>query len=88
MVHALDPKSGKELWNFTTRGNVDSSPVIVGERVFVGSNDGRLYGLDLKTGNEVWRYEAGGSIIAAPAVSQGRLVIGTSDGELFCFGKK
>jgi outer membrane protein assembly factor BamB len=41
-VHALD-LGGHELWKFSTRGRVDSSPVIVGERVFVGSADGRLY---------------------------------------------
>ncbi len=34
MVYALDPKKGTELWTFRTRSRVDSSPVIVGSRVF------------------------------------------------------
>ena len=34
---------------------VDSSPVVVGDRVFFGSQDGRVYGLDRKSGKEVWR---------------------------------
>ena len=33
---------------------VDSSPAIAGGRVFVGSNDGRVYGLDLANGKKVW----------------------------------
>ena len=88
MVHALDPKSGRPLWEFATKGRVDSSPVVVGRRVFVGSSDGRIYGLDLKTGQEVWRFEAGGEVNASPAVAAGRMVIGTDDGKLYCFGAK
>ena len=56
--------------------------------VFVGSNDGRLYGLDLKNGNLVWSYDGGAGFIASPAVAAGRLVIGNDDGVLYCFGKK
>ena len=36
LVHALDPKTGRQLWFFTTKGRVDSSPVVVGDRLFVG----------------------------------------------------
>ena len=87
-VYALDPNDGHELWSFTTKSRVDSSPVIVGSRVFVGSSDGRLYALDVKTGKKVWEYEAGGDFIASPAVASGRLVIGNTDGTLYCFGAK
>ena len=65
---------------------MDSSPVIVGKRVFVGSGDGRVYGLDLKSGKEVWRFNAGAAVLASPAVAAGRLVIGAEDGNLYCFG--
>lgn len=87
-VHALDTKTGQARWSFTTRGQVDSSPVIVGSRVFIGSSDGRLYALDLATGRAVWQFEAGGSLLASPAAAGGRLVIGSDEGSLFCFGKK
>ena len=52
MVHALEAKTGKPLWTFTTRARVDSSPAIAGGRVFVGSNDGGVYGLDLASGKK------------------------------------
>jgi outer membrane protein assembly factor BamB len=88
MVHGLSPKDGSETWTFTTRARVDGSPVIVGDRVFVGSSDGRLYGLNRATGKEVWQYEAGGGFSSSPAVAAGRLVIGNDNGELLCFGAK
>jgi outer membrane protein assembly factor BamB len=92
-LHAFDPQTGRQLWEFTTRGMVDSSPVVVGGapgtpgRVFFGSLDGRIYGLDRQLGKEVWHYDAGGKISASPAVAAGRLVIGSESGHLYCFGK-
>ncbi|MEX2560617.1 MAG: PQQ-binding-like beta-propeller repeat protein [Pirellulales bacterium] len=88
MVHGIDAKDGVEQWTFTARSRVDSSCVVVGQRVYVGSGDGRLYGLDLKSGDKVWEYEAGGAFSASPAVAAGRLVIGNETGDLFCFGSQ
>lgn len=87
-VYALEPKTGKQLWTFATRRQIEGSPVVVGKRVFIGSGDGRLYALELTTGTELWQYETGGKIIAAPAVVEGRLIIGTDDGNLYCFGSR
>ena len=72
------PGDGRELWKFATKAKVDSSPVVVGNRVFVGSSDGRLYSLDRATGKLLWDYEAGGHFVASPAVAADRLVIGNS----------
>ena len=86
MVHALNPNTGRALWTFKTRTRVDASPVIVGERVFIGAE--ALIALDLATGAEVWRFETGAEIVASPAVARGRLVIGATDGAIYCFGAK
>jgi outer membrane protein assembly factor BamB len=66
---------------------VESSPLVTGSRVFVGSNDGNLYELNLKTGKKVWDFVAGAPLSASPAAAQGSLVIGSQDGVLYCFGK-
>jgi len=84
-LRAFDPVSGRVLWEFVTKGRIDSSSVIVGQRAFFGSSDGNLYGIDVATGRELWRYEAGSPITASPAIGCGRLVIGTQDGDLLCF---
>ena len=86
LVHCLDAKTGKEVWSFTTRARVDSSPAVSSGRVYVGSNDGRLYVLDAKTGAKIAEFEAGGPISASPAIVPGRLVIGTQDGKVYCLG--
>ncbi|MEW6747953.1 MAG: PQQ-binding-like beta-propeller repeat protein [Planctomycetota bacterium] len=51
-LRALDSATGKACWEFLCGARVDSSPVVVGERVFAGSSDGHLYALDARTGGE------------------------------------
>jgi outer membrane protein assembly factor BamB len=87
-VQAHNPANGDELWTFPTRQRVDSSPVIVGQKVYVGVADGRLYALDLKSGTELWQYQAAGGFTGSPAVADGKLVIATDRGEVICLGAK
>jgi outer membrane protein assembly factor BamB len=86
-VHCLNAQTGKLMWEFVTKSRVESSPAVVGDRVYVGSNDGRFYVLNVATGAKVWEFNAGGPLSASPAVAEGRIVIGTQDGKLYCFGE-
>ena len=67
---------------------MDSSPVVVGKRVYFGSTGGTLHVVTLDAGKELQALELGQGITASPAVANGRLVIGTTDGLLYCLGKK
>ena len=89
-VYALDRQFGKEKWNFVTDGMVDGSPVIVGERVYVGclSNDGNFYVLDLKTGRKVQEINLDSAVTGSPAVGPDCILVGTDRGSLYCFGSK
>ena len=86
MVHALDPKTGETLWTYPTKARVDSSPVILGGRAFVGTMAGEILALDLASGRPVWTFDTGSPVLASPAIAGDRLVIGTVDGVLYCFG--
>jgi outer membrane protein assembly factor BamB len=89
-LHCLDRATGKEVWNYQTRGHIESSPVVVGDRVFFGSGDGNVYAVTLSEGKKTWQFRAGRSITASPAVGEKCLVIGTDgpDGTVYCFGAK
>lgn len=72
-------------WRFATEGAVTSSPVVVGDVVYVGSGDGHVYALDRESGAERWRAKAAGAVDAAPAVAEGRVFIGDRAGVFHAF---
>lgn len=87
-LHCIDRATGKGVWTFQTRGEVESSPVVCGDAIIVGSADGRLYCVALGDGRERWAYEIGAPVTASPAIADGRIVIGAEDGSVYCFGAK
>ena len=91
LLHCLDRRTGKQIWSFTARGQINSSPVVVGSnRIFVGSNDGYVYEIGLDDGKQRWKEKLGRSVTASPAIGEGCLVIGAegSEGEIHCFGAR
>ncbi len=68
-----------------TRARIDSSPAVAGGRVYVGSNDGRLYALDLASGKVVWEHDEGGGAhrVARPRLRTNRDRL--DRGRLLCF---
>lgn len=67
------PGSNEVLWTFPTGASVESSPAVVGDRVFIGSTNGNLYCLDKLTGSPVWSFAAGSSVRSSPAVFEGKV---------------
>ena len=55
-LYALDEESGKELWQFTADGRIDSAPTVYKGSVIFGSADGRVYCLRASDGALAWRY--------------------------------
>jgi outer membrane protein assembly factor BamB len=87
-LHALERKTGKEVWNFATEGKMDASPVVAGKRIFAPSLDGNLYILDLDNGKQLNKIALDGPILGSPAVVGDSLVLGTTKGTVYCFGAK
>ncbi len=87
-VYSLNPKTGKQNWTVKLKAKIDSSPVIVGDRVFVASTDGRFYALRLKDGSTTWEKQFNGGFISSPAVAFERLVIASDRGVVYCLGSK
>ena len=65
---------------------MDSSPVVAGGKVVVGSDDGRLYVVSLADGRELWRHDIGQPVTSSPAVANATIVVGSDDGNVYAFG--
>ncbi|MDF1745663.1 MAG: PQQ-binding-like beta-propeller repeat protein, partial [Gimesia sp.] len=69
---AFDAKTGEESWKFSTNGPVRFAPVVSGENVMFGSDDGYLYCLKLSDGALRWK------IKGAPDTHQERWHLGNN----------
>jgi outer membrane protein assembly factor BamB len=57
-VHALDEKTGKQVWSYTAGGRVDSPPTFAKGFVLFGSADGHVYCVRASDGMLKWRFRA------------------------------
>ena len=74
-------------WTYTTGGAVESSPVVAGGIVYVGSHDHNLYAFDARTGQKLWSYTTGNMIISSPTVVGGIVYVGSNDHNLYAFNQ-
>ena len=84
-VYCVSAQNGTLIWKYGTRKEVDSSPVICGKKVVVGSDDGFLYILDLYSGRCIHSYDIGGAISCSPLVAGKYLVVGDDNGVISAF---
>jgi outer membrane protein assembly factor BamB len=83
----FDAKTGREVWSERLGGAFTSSPVLVGELVYVTNEAGRTY--VLKTGpkfEQVAANDLGEGVLSTPAVAGGRIYLRTA-GSLNCIGR-
>jgi len=76
-VRAWNVTNGDQIWNCTTitingvSGGVGSSPAVVNDVVYVGSDNHNIYALKASNGERIWNYTAEDSILCAPSVVNG-----------------
>jgi outer membrane protein assembly factor BamB len=75
---------GKVHWRRTI-GPSESSPLLLGDRVYVGDWNGDVWAFDANSGRVVWhRHVAHAAIKGALSYSGGRLYVGAYDGHVYC----
>jgi outer membrane protein assembly factor BamB len=71
------PEKLKRLWKFEAGEEVASTAAIVGDRIYIGTQNRKLLALKLEDGTKTWEYQAKG------AISAGACVIGGEKGTIF-----
>ncbi|HZT84373.1 MAG TPA: PQQ-binding-like beta-propeller repeat protein [Gaiellaceae bacterium] len=66
-----------------TLGVTETSPVLVGNRIYVADYGGRVYCLRAVDGRTLWTYQAGGAVKGAITYDRGRVFFGSYDGRLY-----
>ena len=81
-VVAINRRNGHIRWAKRINTASESSPLVVKERVYVGSQSGAVYALSARSGRILWKYWAGGPVKGALAYSHGRLFFGDYGGSV------
>lgn len=64
-------------------GATETSPLIVGNRIYVGDYNGVVYSLRGVDGKTLWTFQAGGAVKGAIAYDRGHIFFGAYDGQLY-----
>jgi len=84
---AWDADNGRELWRYKTQP-VESSPLLHGNRLYIGSWDNGVHAINAKNGKRIWRFQADNQVNTSAAWWRGRIFIGSDSGTLYALSAK
>jgi outer membrane protein assembly factor BamB len=64
-------------------GATETSPIIVGNRIYIGDYTGNVYSLSVADGSTAWTFRAAGAVKGAIAYDRGHVFFGAYDGRLY-----
>jgi outer membrane protein assembly factor BamB len=79
---ALRASDGKRLWRKSLPSRAESSPLVVRDRMYFGTEGGTLFAVDVRNGKTIWQTDLGGEIKAAPAFEDGTIYVGDYAGKM------
>lgn len=79
-VIKMDAKTGRVLWKRSLPGRAESSPLVLGNTLYFGCENGQLFALSTRNGNLRWATTLGGPVKSAPAYRHGVLYVGDYGG--------
>lgn len=86
VVKALDPESGKTLWETDVEADVSArlsgGITAAYSQVFIGSENGRVLAFNEETGELNWQVDVDGEVLAAPATDSNLVIVHTNKGIL------
>jgi outer membrane protein assembly factor BamB len=88
VLHCLDARTGRDLWQKDLKMPVVNAPVVNGGRIFVSTHDNHLYAMAESDGRTLWEHqgiaEAQGMLTSTNVAVSGETVIAPyTSGELF-----
>jgi outer membrane protein assembly factor BamB len=83
-VVAVDADTGKQVWRRNLHAHLESSPMAVGGRLYLGDDKTDVVALRTSDGATVWQFNSPAAIKASPSYHHGRLFVADYEGSMFC----
>ena len=81
-VVAWDADTGRERWRFKS-APIESSPLLKGDRLFVGTWDHNVYAINARNGRKIWSFQADDQVNTSAAYWRRRIFIASDGGTLY-----
>jgi outer membrane protein assembly factor BamB len=81
---ALDAATGKPVWKRNLHAHLESSPLAIDGRLYLGDDKTNLVALRAADGKTLWRFNSPGAIKASPSFHRGRVFVADYEGAMFC----
>lgn len=75
-------------WAFTTRASIWSSPLLLDDCLYFGSDDSCFYALDAPDGKLIYKYPTQGKVRGKAAISGSNIVFSSDDGWVYCLKRR
>ena len=85
-IVAFSAGHGEIHWQHVI-GPSESSPLLVGDRIYVGDWNGDVWAFDANSGRVLWHRHVGGAVKGAIAGAGDRLYVGSYDGHVYCLSR-
>jgi len=79
-IDLSDSKGERSFWDNKLSALLAGGPVAGLNKVFIGSENGKIYALEAETGKVVWQANIKGEVINAPAIESGIVVVNSASG--------
>jgi outer membrane protein assembly factor BamB len=87
-LFALNARTGKVDWKRDLGAHLESSPLIVGKTLYIGTDSKQLLSIDTADGHVKWRFDAPAAIKSSPSYDGGRIYIGDYQSSMFALDAK
>jgi outer membrane protein assembly factor BamB len=84
----VDAGSGKVIWLRDIHAHLESSPLVVGNTLYIGTDTAKLLAIDIADGKVRWRFNAPGAIKSSPSYDKGRIFLADYQGSVYALEAK
>lgn len=86
-LHAVNASNGQGLWTFEAGAGFETNPLVVGDKVLLGSRDGYFYAIyaegSSRAGTLAWKFKTGGPILFSAAYDAGNVYFASNDSHAY-----
>ena len=72
-IVSYDLEKKSQNWRVNIPKGVEASGTLIRDRLFVGSNNGKMYAIDLQSGEVLWTFDTKSELVAEPLLDEGIL---------------